>query len=120
MARLATGPKPLRGSVKATTMTADRSPATITHIQGIALAPSVRRRFYGSYQVPSRTEPGVWHAVLDLDALGTGHGMRCSCPAGIHGRPDCAHRQAVLVARELSRKGLGPRRPAPRPHTAVA
>src|SRR5688572_27777079 len=67
--------------------------------KGRTLADWVERVRYGVYTVPSQTEDGVKWTVVDLAALGTGRGLRCSCPAGMLNRP-CAHREAVLIRRQ--------------------
>jgi hypothetical protein len=75
--------------------------------RGKPLAASVRRLKVGVYLVPSQTEPDVTWTVLDQGLLGTGSGLRCTCMAGMMGRP-CAHAFAVLARRQLeARKRKG-------------
>lgn len=68
--------------------------------RGRPLAASVTRKRRGVYLVPSQTEPGVVWTVIDRQLLGTGSGLWCSCPAGIHHKP-CAHAFAVVARRQL-------------------
>jgi hypothetical protein len=57
-------------------------------------AEAVTRVRYGLYQVRSATRPGQQHTVC------TDHGeWRCSCEAGLAGRPACWHRAALYIAR---------------------
>jgi SWIM zinc finger len=58
-------------------------------------AAAVRRVRYGHYRVESASRPGAVHTV-SVDARGR---YRCSCEAGVAGRPACWHRAAVLIAK---------------------
>jgi hypothetical protein len=51
------------------------------------------------YGVPSRSEPGELHVVVDLGRLGIGQCLRCDCAAGVHNQA-CAHRTAVVLRRQ--------------------
>ena len=51
------------------------------------------------YAVPSLTTDD-FYVVTDLGRLGLGQGLRCTCPAGEHGKV-CAHSTAVAVRRQL-------------------
>lgn len=59
--------------------------------------------------VPSLSEPGDLHIVVDLTRLGVGHGLRCDCAAGVHGQA-CSHRTAVVLRRQRERQRKGARR----------
>jgi hypothetical protein len=58
-------------------------------------AAAVRRVRYGLYRVESASRPGTAHTV-SVDARGR---YRCSCEAGVAGRPACWHRAAVWIAK---------------------
>lgn len=62
------------------------------------LVDRVIRRRRSSYQAPSETDDGVLWSVVE-DATGA---LRCTCPAGIHGRP-CKHVAAVELRRQQER-----------------
>jgi hypothetical protein len=51
------------------------------------------------YAVPTLTDPGDFHVVVDLGRLGLGKGLRCDCPAGAR-RQACSHGTAVLLRRQ--------------------
>jgi SWIM zinc finger len=73
-------------------------------------AAAVARVRYGLYRVASASRPGTAHTVC------TDRGQwRCSCAAGVAGRPACWHRAAVLIAKVEAKGGrvTGPAIPAP-------
>jgi hypothetical protein len=51
------------------------------------------------YAVPSLSDPGGFHLVVDLGRLGPGEGLRCDCVAGARWQT-CGHGTAVLLARQ--------------------
>jgi SWIM zinc finger len=67
-------------------------------------AAAVTRVRFGLYRVASASRPGAAHTV-SVDARGA---YRCSCEAGLAGRPACWHRAAVFVAKlEHAMRGKG-------------
>jgi hypothetical protein len=80
-------------------------------------AAAVRRICFGRYTVESASRPGTVHSVT-VDARGQ---YRCSCEAGIAGRPACWHRAAVFIAKVEHGGGrvVTPAAPMPAP-VAVA
>jgi hypothetical protein len=82
-------------------------------------AAAVRRVRYGLYRVASSGRPGTVHTVC------TDRGVwRCTCAAGVAGRPACWHRAAVLIAKVEARGArvtgpATPAAPAPLPATVI-
>ena len=68
--------------------------------RGAALAGRITRVAKGVYHCPSQSDPEGFHIVSDLGVLGVGQGLACTCPASEHGAPVCAHRAALVVARQ--------------------
>ena len=60
-----------------TASAADRERAAAA--KGASLAAQVERVRFGTYLVPSQTEPGVTWTVIDTE-----HGLQCTCGAPVH------------------------------------